>query len=718
MAKKAFEFDFKNPVQDSGEALTNILFINDTPASSDILELEARAEPDITITLKVVDDKDVSDSNYHFKLTFRPEALALPEEILLDPSHTDEWGLVCIPEVPEASAEGERAPGDIDLYFLYKGDTALQVSTEYPLGLTLQQVGAASKGGTRKTLVQLTLSKTETGIADEFVMIAGPPGDYNLTENAGLALLAPRGLPVPTLMAGFVSSDIILNDGAAENGLVLRIVNTGTLPISLSPKDSETPSEFTLRFEADDDAALLWALGTSSQVSSILIPAKKSGGSWIIDPEWSGKLDWDVTTPLTGETTWTLTPLASRTELLAGEAFEVPIGKIVTGHATGRTALRIGYSGLPGHSEGELVAFIQKYPLVFAGQNVGVGTVSPSEKLTVQTAASADGITHTGGTVRLTTRVDAAGAALGTRSTDDLRFFTGGAMNNMVLKTDGKVGIGTDSPSEKLTVQTTGADIGITHTNGTVKLSTWITEWGTAPNKKTGGGLGTQTTHALYFYTNKITRMFLTSDGKVGIGTDSPTEKLTVNASGYGITHTNGTVNLSTYVNDNGGWLGTKSEHNLHFYTHGGSPEMTLTTAGNLGIGTDSPTEKLTVKTSGDGITHTNGTIKLTTTIDSSAAMGTRSNHDFRLFTNGTTKMTLTTAGRVGIGTTTPAATLDVYGDFMIKGSKPIEYVQYEVNSDNPRIITTYETSKWIAVIAGFYVNHSEDEPTHMRVYP
>src|SRR5262249_4159752 len=131
MPKKAFAFQFKNPVGSSGEELTNVLFINDAPLDSDVLRLEAQAEPSVTITLKVVDDKQVSARNYHFKLTFRPNVLALPEGIVLDVSHTALWGLVCIPEtVAAAGTEGERAPGDVDLYFLYKGDAVLEVNTE------------------------------------------------------------------------------------------------------------------------------------------------------------------------------------------------------------------------------------------------------------------------------------------------------------------------------------------------------------------------------------------------------------------------------------------------------------------------------------------------------------------------------------------------------------------------------------------------------------
>src|SRR6185503_12881090 len=167
----------------------------------------------------------------------------------------------------------------------------------------------------------------------------------------------------------------------------------------------------------------------------------------------------------------------------------------------------IAYSGLPGFGDGELVAFIQKYPLVFAGASgklVGIGTASPTEKLTVQTGANTDGITHTDGTVKLTTRVDTAGGALGTRSEHNLRFFTNGN-TKMTLTTDGKVGIGTDSPSGTLTVRTTdslGQGHGITHTNEGQILGTPVTTTLSTRLGPLGAGFGTQSDHPLRFFTN------------------------------------------------------------------------------------------------------------------------------------------------------------------------------------------------------------------------
>jgi hypothetical protein len=98
--------------------------------------------------------------------------------------------------------------------------------------------------------------------------------------------------------------------------------------------------------------------------------------------------------------------------------------------------------------------------------------------------------------------------------------------------------------------------------------------------------------------------------GNVGIGTTSPLSKLTVQGSGYGLTHTSGAVTLGTFITTaagGSGWLGTKSNHPLSFFTNDGLPQMTLDISGNVGIGTAAPTTKLYVLSSTAGLSAVYG---------------------------------------------------------------------------------------------------------------
>ena len=105
------------------------------------------------------------------------------------------------------------------------------------------------------------------------------------------------------------------------------------------------------------------------------------------------------------------------------------------------------------------------------------------------------------------------------------------------------------------------------------------------------------------------------SNGWVGIGTGTPASPLMVQADGHGIYQRHSTgVEVGTYASSTGGWLGTKSNHSLHFFTNDSSPRMTLTTGGDLGIGTQSPATKLDV----DGAITIRGGADIVETFESS----------------------------------------------------------------------------------------------------
>ena len=157
--------------------------------------------------------------------------------------------------------------------------------------------------------------------------------------------------------------------------------------------------------------------------------------------------------------------------------------------------------------------------------NVGIGTIAPSDKLTVETNNNSYGITHRSiqGNI-LATRIGGTTAGFGTFSPTDMRIFSGSLSRIIISQTTGQVFIGSDQPAvgTKLTVQTLNNSDGISHIgeNGNI-LSTRI--------GGTSAGFGTFSNTNMRIFCNSFSRIFVAAaTGNVGIGTDNPTYKLSV----------------------------------------------------------------------------------------------------------------------------------------------------------------------------------------------
>jgi len=229
--------------------------------------------------------------------------------------------------------------------------------------------------------------------------------------------------------------------------------------------------------------------------------------------------------------------------------------------------------------------------------NIGIGTNTPLRKLTVQTASNSYGLSQTDGTRSLSTYIgdetNGNGAFFGTETNHPLYFFTNSSAPLMTLTTAGNVGIGTRTPSSRLTVQSLTNDFGLTHTDGTVTVGSFIGNFQGA----TGGWLGTKSAHPLNFFTsNGAAQMTLSTNGNFGIGTVTPLEKLTIQTpeDSYGISHrTNTGKVLATLFGGTSAGIGTFSNTAMRIFSNSVSrmlisPTGDVSIMGNVGIGVES----------------------------------------------------------------------------------------------------------------------------------
>ena len=318
-------------------------------------------------------------------------------------------------------------------------------------------------------------------------------------------------------------------------------------------------------------------------------------------------------------------------------------------------------------SDNERVTFLES-------GNVGIGTTVPNEKLTV--AGNIHAYAPSGINAGLFASTAAGATSIAIRSSG-VTFFNAG-----------NVGIGTTAPGAKLHVDSSAAFSLTAATGDTLFLSD---DTSTSELNGVGASIGFSGPQAvqrqaaiaalrtgddhdkigLAFYTHPssgndetiVEKLRIDHDGNVGIGTTSPSEKLEI--AGYAKASTGfmlGNYGL-LYISDNNVNLKNSAYYHINFHTNN-LQRMRITSAGNVGIGTTSPSQKLTVVgntyvSSGLLLLDNNQDIRWG---DAGERITGHNTNGLVFTTNNFETMRINSQGRVGIGTTDPGSLLQVGG--------------------------------------------------------
>jgi hypothetical protein len=435
-----------------------VMDIVDDVAGGRDLNLQITNSSGRDLKLTNLSANEAGAGQHHFELRFRPGVLN-PKAQIAVAGGDGQW-LISKP-IP--------TKGTVSLYLLNKNAATLPAGSA--LTLRLRHISAHGGRGGRGTRVELKYKNVEP-------LAAGYCEQH-------LSIVNQRGHKHIPLHVGIVGANKILNDGSTPNTLTLRITNlSGESSIQLNPKNGpDGPSEFIFSFDCSDNEE--WALATLSQAQGIEIEAHA---------ETNGvRKQFYKFKPQGKSTSFSIWPL---TQLLLGPGkfIEVTLSKVITSLPSGQTNLYVHYKRIPGYWDGQFVCVIEKGPLVYRGDNVGIQTTLPGATLQVGNHPSNAGGQDFGKgvaamftcskanfaaepeTVLVLAREGKEGNSYANFVRFDLGMFEGNGSKSqldirlshdhlqsesegkktpviMSLRSNGNVGIGTDSPEAKLHVK-------------------------------------------------------------------------------------------------------------------------------------------------------------------------------------------------------------------------------------------------------------------------
>ena len=173
--------------------------------------------------------------------------------------------------------------------------------------------------------------------------------------------------------------------------------------------------------------------------------------------------------------------------------------------------------------------------------------------------------------------------------------------------------------------------------------------------------------------TDTYTKMRITNGGNVGIGTNSPGSKLTINETSTATAAVN-IVTARYGISLQGAGATSNSQYLLNLQSDGGAKEvMRVQSSGNVGIGTTSPIGKLTVQGDDADIYLRSNDYTIARIINRGSSGQDLDTGLFSLMYSNTENVRIDAGGNswfnggnVGIGTTSPNAKLDVNGVVVI----------------------------------------------------
>jgi hypothetical protein len=238
------------------------------------------------------------------------------------------------------------------------------------LKIDIANIKPNAESGTRNTTVELRYANIKIEGADKEMA-------FNRFSQTPLNIVNRRGQKYASVQLSIVKGQMLLNDGTTPNEIILRLINTGQDSIYF--KNAGLGITYEVQQEGEDES---YALTEKDDI--ITINLSNSAGTPLINV-LNGGNSFDNTSKVGQNPSYEFTVSEDQNfELKPGDYWIIAIKNLKTGLPAGSANVQFNYFNVPEYWDGAMAVTLERSPLVFKENSIGVGTLEPTSKIHVK----------------------------------------------------------------------------------------------------------------------------------------------------------------------------------------------------------------------------------------------------------------------------------------------------------------------------------------------
>ena len=238
------------------------------------------------------------------------------------------------------------------------------------LKIEIASIKPNAEAGTRNTVVELRYPNIQIEGADENIT-------FNRFSQTPLSIVNRRGQKYASMQLSIVKGQMLLNDGSTPNEVIVRLINTGQDAIYF--KNAGLSITYEVQQEGEDES---YALTEKDDI--VTINLINSEGEQLINT-LNGGNTFDNTAKVGQNPLYEFEVAEDQNfELKSGDYWVITIANLKTGLPAGSANLRFNYTNVPEYWDGAMAVTLERTPLVFKENHLGVGTLEPTSKIHVK----------------------------------------------------------------------------------------------------------------------------------------------------------------------------------------------------------------------------------------------------------------------------------------------------------------------------------------------